>query len=71
MKDIAEELHLTIPKTSKMIGNLRDKGLVAWLHDGNGSEGIYITMTDSGIRLMEKQNSQGGEGGKLIQIILL
>lgn len=55
LKDIAEELHLTVPKTSKMIGNLRDKGLVSWLHDGNGSEGTYITMTDLGIRLMEKQ----------------
>lgn len=55
LKDIAEGLHLTIPKTSKMIGNLRDKGLVSWLHDGNGSEGTYITITGSGIRLMEKQ----------------
>lgn len=55
LKDIAEELHLTVPKTSKMIGNLRDKGLISWLHDGNGSEGTYITITDSGIRLMEKQ----------------
>lgn len=57
LKDIAEELHLTVPKTSKMIRNLQDKALVSWLHDGNGSEGTYITITDSGIRLMEKQEN--------------
>lgn len=55
LKDIADELRLTIPKASKMIGNLRDKGLVSWSHDGDGSDGTYITITDSGIRLMEKQ----------------
>ena len=55
LKDIADELRLTISKASKMVGNLRDKGLVSWSHDGNGSDGTYITITDSDIRLMEKQ----------------
>lgn len=57
LKDIADELRLTVPKASKMVGSLRDKGLVSWSHDGNGSEGTYITITDSGIRLMEKQEA--------------
>ena len=57
LKDIAEELCLTISKTSKMIGNLRDKGMVSWSHDGDGSDGTYITITDSGIRFMENQEN--------------
>lgn len=55
LKDIADELHINVSKISKMIGGLRDKGLVSWSHDGNGSEGTYVTITESGIRLMEKQ----------------
>lgn len=55
LKEIAEELHLTVSKTSKLIGGLRDKGFVFWSHDGNGSEGTYITITESGLRLLEKQ----------------
>lgn len=57
LQDIAQELHLPIPKASKMMGSLRDKGLVSWSHDGNGSDGTYIVMTDAGIRLMERQEA--------------
>lgn len=57
LKDIAEELHLTILKTSKMVGGLRDKGLVCWTHDGDGSDGTYITITEAGIRFMENQEA--------------
>ena len=38
-----------------MVGQLRDKGLVSWSHDGDGSEGTYIIITDSGLRQMETQ----------------
>lgn len=57
LKDIADELRLTIPQASKMIGGLRDKGLVSWTHDGNGSEGTYIIITESGLRLMQRQEA--------------
>ncbi|MGN1096164.1 MAG: MarR family winged helix-turn-helix transcriptional regulator [Eubacteriales bacterium] len=57
LKDIAEELRLTVPKTSKMIRSLRDKGLVTWAHDGNGSDGTYIAITDAGMRLMESKEA--------------
>lgn len=57
LRDIADELKLSIPQASKMVGNLRDKGLVSWSHDGNGSEGTYITITDSGLRLMDRQEA--------------
>lgn len=40
-----------------MVGQLRDKGLVSWSHDGDGSEGTYIIITDSGLRQMETQET--------------
>lgn len=57
LKDIAEELHLSIPKTSRMIGNLRDKGMISWGHDGNGKDGTYVTVTESGAGLLERQEA--------------
>lgn len=57
LHDIAEELHLSIPKTSKMVRKLNEKGLVNWAHDGDGSEGTYVTITDAGNRLMQRQEA--------------
>ncbi len=58
LQDVANELRLPLSRASRMVGNLRDKGLVSWSHDGNGSEGTYITITDSGVRLLEKQEAR-------------
>lgn len=55
LKDLADKMQLSIRKTSKMIGKLRDRGLVVWSHDGNGSEGTYVTITDSGKKLLNQQ----------------
>ena len=55
LRDIANELHLSIPKASKMIRQLRDKGFLSWGHDGNGEDGTYVTITESGAALMERQ----------------
>lgn len=57
LKDIADGLQISIPQASKMIGKLRDRGLVSWEHDGNGSDGTYVTVTESGMSLMEKQQN--------------
>ncbi len=57
LKDIAGELRLSISQASKMAGGLRDKGLVTWSHDGNGSEGTYVAITSSGLHLMERQET--------------
>ena len=35
-----------------MIGAMRDRGLLKWVHDGNGSDGTYVTITESGSRLL-------------------
>lgn len=57
LQDIAGRLEISIPQTSEMIGRLRDRGLVLWGHDGNGSEGTYVTITESGIKLMNQQEN--------------
>ena len=55
LKDLAEKMQMTIRQTSKMVGNLRDRGLLLWSHDGNGSEGTYVTITESGKNLLKNQ----------------
>lgn len=55
LKELADQMQLSIRQTSRMIGQLRDRGLVLWSHDGNGSEGTYVTMTDSGKKLLRQQ----------------
>ena len=55
LKDLAEKMQMTIRQTSKMVGNLRDRGLLLWSHDGNGSDGTYVTITESGKKLLKNQ----------------
>ena len=55
LKELSEKMELTIRQTSKMIGKLRDQGLLTWSHDGDGSEGTYVTITESGKKLLDEQ----------------
>lgn len=55
LKELAEKMQLTIRQTSKLVGKLRDRGLVLWSHDGNGSEGTYVTITENGQMLLNEQ----------------
>ena len=55
LKDVAEDMKISIPSASKLAAGLKEKGLVTWSHDGNGSEGTYISFTDSGIFAMQRQ----------------
>ncbi|MGN1456467.1 MAG: MarR family transcriptional regulator [Acutalibacteraceae bacterium] len=57
LKDISDKMQISIRQTSKIVANLRDRGLVQWAHDGNGSDGTYVIITDSGKQLMEKQET--------------
>ena len=57
LRDVARELRLSIPQASRMVGSLRDKGLVTWSHDGDGSEGTYLSVTPTGLALMERQDA--------------
>lgn len=55
LKYLAEKMQLTIPETSKMFERLSDRGLVIWSHDGKGSSGTYVTITEIGRKLLEEQ----------------
>lgn len=55
LKQISEDMKISISKASKLAAGLKEKGLVEWSHDGNGSEGTYISLTNSGILVMETQ----------------
>ena len=55
LKDLADKLQMTMRQISKMVEKLRDVGYVLWSHDGNGSEGTYVTITESGRSLLRAQ----------------
>lgn len=55
LKDLADRLHMTMRQVSNMAGKLRDAGYVVWSHDGDGSEGTYVTITESGQSIISNQ----------------
>ena len=55
LRELSEKMQISMRKTSDMIGKLRDRGLVVWSHDGIGSEGTYVTITESGQKLLGEQ----------------
>ena len=55
LTDLAEKMQLTIRQTSNMVRDLKERGLLLWSHDGNGSEGTYVTITETGQKLLEEQ----------------
>lgn len=57
LKDIAEKMHLTIRQTSKISNSLKDKGLIRWSHEGDGSDGTFVEITDEGRQFFEQQKS--------------
>ena len=57
LKELSEKLQLSMRQTSKMVGDLRDRGLVTWSHDGSGKEGTYVTITEAGKKLLAEQET--------------
>lgn len=55
LKELAERMELSIHSISKMVSKLKEKGLVLWSHDGNGSEGTYIVITETGLNALHTQ----------------
>lgn len=55
LKELADKMQLSIRQVSKMVERLRDRGMLLWSHDGNGSEGTYVTITDLGTKTMRQQ----------------
>ena len=55
LKDLADRMQLTIRQTSRLVSDLKERGLVEWSHDGVGSEGTYVTISENGQRFLEDQ----------------
>ncbi|MDE7313304.1 MAG: MarR family transcriptional regulator [Eubacterium sp.] len=55
LKDIADQMQRPMRQTSRMVKALQERGLVSWSHDGDGSEGTYVTITDSGKKMLEEE----------------
>ena len=45
-------MKITERQVSKFTGELRDRGLILWSYEGDGSRGTYITITDAGQMLL-------------------
>lgn len=58
LEKLGEKLNLSISKMSNVATNLKNRGLITWSHDGNGSEGTYLTVTETGLKLMDKQEEK-------------
>ena len=57
LQELSEKMQLSMRQTSKMVGDLRDRGLVIWSHDGNGKDGTYVTITENGRKLLGNQET--------------
>lgn len=57
LKNLAGKMRLTIQQISKMVEKLADQGLVLWQHDGDGREGTYVTITETGKKLLCEQQT--------------
>lgn len=55
LKDLSDKLQMSLRQISKIVEKLRDVGYVVWSHDGNGSEGTYVTITESGQIMLKEQ----------------
>lgn len=55
LKDIADKMQRTVRQTSRLVKALQERGLLAWSHDGDGSEGTYVTITESGRKILTEE----------------
>ena len=55
LQELSEKMQLSMRQTSKMVGDLRDRGFVTWSHDGNGKDGTYVTISETGKKLLAEQ----------------
>ena len=51
-------MNLTIHQVSRLVSKLKERGFVNWSHDNDGTEGTYITVTNTGVKCLEKQDQK-------------
>lgn len=55
LKEIADKMQRPIREISKLVKALQERGLLIWSHDGDGTEGTYVTITESGKKLLDEE----------------
>ena len=45
----------TVRQTSHLVKSLQERGFLAWSHDGDGSEGTYVTITQEGKKMLAEE----------------
>lgn len=55
LKDICEKLQIPMRRCSNMMRNLKNRGFIVWTHDGDGRDGTYAYLTDTGTRVYLEQ----------------
>lgn len=58
LQELADRMQMPIRQVSRIVRELKEKGLVLWAHDGDGSEGTYVTITEEGSTLFKKQEER-------------
>ncbi len=52
---IAEKMQRTVRQTSHMVKALQERGMIAWSHDGDGSAGTYVSITQEGRKMLAEE----------------
>ena len=58
LNDLSHRLSLSMRKTSKIVRSLMEKGLILWEHDGDGTDGTYMLITDEGADLLARREEE-------------
>lgn len=57
LQDLVDQLKIPMRVASSMVKDLSERGAVSWSYDGDGSEGTYVIITESGKEMLEEQES--------------
>lgn len=55
LKELSEKMQLPIRQISRIVRTMKENGLLVWTHDGDGSEGTYVTITEQGKKLLAEE----------------
>lgn len=55
LKDIADQMQRPVRQISRVVKALQERGLLSWSHDGDGSEGTYVTLTEAGRNVLKEE----------------
>jgi len=58
LKEISQHFEIPMKHLSKIIGRMRDEGVIIWTHDDYGEKGTYIKATPYGIEQLNKQEAK-------------